>query len=121
MKNILLIFALFVFFCSSCQQNENPRLACGVSNPAVNLTWLSEKIEELEASEFSRNYSYINQVAHEGQTLFVLASCCPNCNWAPVYYDCEGSVVVDDDLVFSELTGMKLVWKSASSTCKVGE
>lgn len=116
-----MIFAMLLVFSSSCQQNENPRVACGVSNPAVNLTWLSEKIEELEASEFSRDYSYINQVLFEGQTLFALGNCCPNCNWAPVYYDCEGSIFEDDNLVFEELTVVELIWKSASSTCTVGE
>ncbi|WP_297338161.1 hypothetical protein [Algoriphagus sp.] len=120
MKNPLLILVMLLVFATSCQENENPRLACGVENPAVNLTWLSELIDELEGTAFDRNYSYINQVNYQGQVLFVQANCCPNCNSVPIYYDCEGNVFEDENLVFSELTTLALIWKSESSLCTVG-
>ncbi|SFG35424.1 hypothetical protein SAMN04487988_10367 [Algoriphagus hitonicola] len=118
--NYLVAFATMLVFSFSCQEKENPIQACGVENPVANLTWLNERVEELESTEFGRNYSYISEVLYQGQTLFMEGNCCPNCNSVFTYYDCQGNLF-EDEIASTEVTENKLIWKSESSLCTVGE
>lgn len=120
-KNSLLLLLVLLMFSFSCQEKVDPLLACGVENPRENLDWLNELIEQLEITEFGRTFNYITEGIFQDQTLFVLQNCCPNCNSAPIFYDCQGNVFDTAEISIADLSEVQLIWKSEFSSCTVGE
>ncbi|WP_215226564.1 hypothetical protein [Echinicola shivajiensis] len=114
-KAVYFLFACFLVFAISCKDEEQPSASCGVENPAEDLAWMKPVIDELKSTEIGRDYGYIRSGNYEGNNYYYVGSCCPNCNWAPIFYNCEGEV--QEDLEISDLTEVKLVWKSESNMC----
>jgi hypothetical protein len=113
MKARLLIFALFVAVVS-CKDNDAPNV-CHVDDPVNDLEWLKTKIDELENSEFSRKYFYVEQAEYNGQTIFYINNCCPMCMTMLVYYDCSGNAIESVDN--SQVKNGKRIWMSEDLEC----
>ncbi|WP_339925969.1 hypothetical protein [uncultured Cyclobacterium sp.] len=107
------IFSLLILF--SCNETDNPDTICGVTDPLNDLPWLKTLQQGLASEEMSE-YNYIGQASYEGETVFYLASCCPNCNWQLVSYDCSGDTI-EGDYALEDLEGKKVIWKSEDSEC----
>lgn len=116
-KIILLVF--FVGLTSqSCSDDPDPRLICGFADPARELDWLVELIEEMESNEFEMQYSYISSSRIEGETVLVKGSCCVTCNWVPMFYNCQGDRIEELDFEDFQSRDWEVVWTSSSSTCQ---
>lgn len=123
MKNVLyLLFTCFLVLSTSCNVDEDPTvIPCGVQNPAEDLDWMKELVIELESTEMGREYSYIKSGYYEGNFYYYLGSCCPNCNWASVTYNCQGEVQEDLEFEMNDMTDVQLVWRSESNMCAFEE
>lgn len=113
MKAHLLFFVLS-FAVLSCKDNDVPRV-CDVADPVTDLEWLKNKIVELENSELSRKYFYIEQADYNGQTLFYVNNCCPMCMTMIVYYNCSGEQMEGVDA--SQVRNGKRIWMSEELEC----
>ncbi|AEL25611.1 hypothetical protein [Cyclobacterium marinum] len=111
---------LFCFILSfSCIEDQDPETICGVTDPLTNLSWL-KTLQENYASDEMSEYNYIGQAIYEGQTVFYLASCCPNCNWQLITYDCSGNKI-EEDHTLDDLDSKQTIWKSEDSECVFDE
>lgn len=113
----LVLFCVLVGF--SCDEKDDPTTACGVSDPVENLAWLKQLAEEASSGGLSE-YAYITQAKYKGKRVFYLGSCCPNCNWALILYDCEGNAL-DDEISFDDLEESKLIWHPENYQCTFGK
>ena len=118
---MLIFLALFLCAgaCIDCEDQQN--FACNVEDPATNLPWLAEKIEELEASS-TGNFEYVTKGRYGALTIFIMKNCCPNCLSIYLVYNCNGEEIgylgdgsIDPDAVTNE----EVVWKHEDSPCNV--
>jgi hypothetical protein len=120
-KACLLI--LFVATLTACK-NESCLQSCGVSNPAQDLPWLKQLIENHtpDSSADSKEYyppAEIVSHAYKGKTVYLVDMCmqCPD-NLTTVV-NCEGQVICEFGGIagrntcpdFSEATRLEVVWK----------
>lgn len=118
MKKPLLHFVFVLLLLASCKEEEEPLMACGVSDPVENLDWLNERIAEMEASDFGDN-QYVVMATYQGQTVFSVWDCCANCLSIYIaYYNCEGELV-EGQSIATNLENREVIWKSEDSTCNV--
>lgn len=97
----------------SCQQQEEPQI-CNVEEPLTDLIWLKTLLTTATDSDLSI-YSYLIQGSYQNQIVFILANCCPFCNWMPVVLDCQGNPVQQATLF--EVMDQKVIWRSKGSVC----
>ena len=116
MKRYVLILALIASVAISCKEDKLS-IACNVDDPAENLSWMQEVIEEYTGTEIGRLYTYIQKADYDGQTVFIVQNCCPMCSFMPVVYKCDGSRIPSKDLDFKKLSTREVVWKSSENTC----
>lgn len=129
MKKLLTLIVLGMLLLS-CQDQEEENLplaqTCNVSSPENDLPWLVEKIDELETGSLSQ-YFYVTQTELEGETLFIIGNCCPNCFAIAPVYNCageelgavgsaEGSGFPSELLLEGEV-----IWKAEDNACVFGE
>ncbi|MDX5339730.1 MAG: hypothetical protein LPK25_11925 [Cyclobacteriaceae bacterium] len=118
MKNLLpFLFLSLVIF--SCKESEGPE-SCGVENPAQNLPWLAERIEEIEASSFSE-YFYVTEARYKGNTVFLMENCCPFCSSVVTVFNCSGENIgylsEQNGIDPAEITQVRIAWKPSNSSC----
>lgn len=113
-KSIIPILICFIIG-FSCGVKEYPASACGVNDPIENLTWLKQLAENASGGGLSE-YAYITQAKYKGKRVFYLGSCCPNCNWALILYDCEGNRL-NDEISFDDLEESKVIWHGVNYKC----
>jgi hypothetical protein len=89
MKKLLLSFLFLIVFTFGCKEDEEPALICGTTDPVADLPWLNTLTNELNDSYFGVYYS-ISKTTFEGNDVFVLRNCCPNCNSVIPVYSCTG-------------------------------
>jgi hypothetical protein len=88
-KKLLLSLLFLIVFSFGCKEDEDPTLICGTIDPVADLTWLNTLTNELNDSYFGVYYS-ISKTTYEGNDVFVLRNCCPNCNSVIPVYSCTG-------------------------------
>lgn len=115
MKKSIYPILFCLLFSLSCNEDEDPTMACEVNDPIENLAWLQEMTKELSEGSLSEYY-YIKQATYKGQTVFLVDNCCPHCNTAPFIYDCSGNRI-QEDYTFDDLKDEKLIWQPANSSC----
>ncbi|WP_026953940.1 hypothetical protein [Algoriphagus vanfongensis] len=117
----LLLPLLVICLLAGCKEDEQPDLICGVQNPAEEIAWVKELVQDMESSEFSREYSYLRSGVYDGETYLYVGNCCPNCYWVPVIYNCEGEVVEDPDFGIYDLVDLRMIYHSEASICDFDE
>ncbi len=112
-RNIYLLFISLVI-AGSCNEKESP-INCGVENPIEDhLAWLEARKESLESSGNSQYLSLI-QATNDGQIVFFVGSCCPNCLMVDEVFDCQGNVI--EGVSINDVRNQKLIWKPENSAC----
>jgi hypothetical protein len=110
---------LVLFVCSvllfSCNENEDP-IGCGVENPVEDLAWIREAIEFSQSSALA-GFAYLIQGTYRGETVFIVASCCPFCNLIEVAQNCRGEVISDASV--NDVMDQKVIWKPENSACNL--
>lgn len=116
MRAAIFIIIAFIATAGSCSKDLDPSgPACNVADAVNDLPWLKAKAQELEASDLHQ-YHYINKGIYNGQTVFVMANCCPFCSWIPIAYTCDGEQVTDFD--FQKVENSEVFWKSKDNVCQ---
>ncbi len=103
----------------SCVSDDMP-VACEVS-AAEDLPWLAEKIRQIDdaASDFDRQYAYVNLGWYKSQRVVIFRNCCPFCNYIPQAYTCDGALLSDIEWTGDNApTGEELWWAHEDSTCQ---
>jgi hypothetical protein len=89
MKKFIVLMLLVFSVSFGCKEDEEPILICGTIDPVVDLPWLNTLTNELNDSYFGVYYS-ISKTTYEGNDVFVLRNCCPNCNSVIPVFSCTG-------------------------------
>lgn len=114
MTSKLAFIAILALAISCCDDEEGP-LTCGYENPVNDLPWLKAKADEINNSEFSRRYFYIEKGEYNGETVFFVNSCCPLCDIAIIFYNCAGERV--DPVSFSDVKNWERIWAPKELEC----
>ena len=120
-RSVLLTFSLITVFVT-CTYHDSGDLnnTCMVNNPATDLPWLKAIISQYETSAVEMSqYLYITQATHEGHSVFIFGSCCPNCNTVIPVYDCHGDFLFYrfDKEQADKIKDEKMIWRAANSMC----
>ncbi|RIH62889.1 hypothetical protein D1164_22680 [Mariniphaga sediminis] len=99
----------------SCKKDENNDLnnKCNVSNPAEELDWLKEAIDDVKEDE----YAYYAMATYKGKTVFYYGNCNPAANYASTVKNCSGENLGHTDDLYDELTDITILWKHVDSKC----
>jgi len=120
MRRILLSMILLSAISFSCKEEEDPQLVCGKLDPVAELPWLNTLTNELNDSYFGVYYS-ISTSIYEGETVFILRNCCPNCNSVTPVYSCNGTQLgilsANAGINPAILDQAKIIWKGDLYVC----
>lgn len=124
MKNLFPICTLLILFTTSCYEELGPDIACDVRNPTENLSWLADKIRDIEAGNPSLlQFYFISQARYRSQTVFFIENCCPNCLFlAPAVYNCGGveiGTLSAEDIKLDKLKNISVIWTPEDFSCNV--
>ncbi len=116
MKNLMrlsvfLLFLSFSFF--SCEKDYDN--TCNVLNPAEEITWLKEAIDNVKEDE----YSYYVMADYDGETVFYYVNCDPLVNYVSIVTNCNGDNLGQLNNLQDELTNMTVLWKHEASKCNL--
>lgn len=104
----------------SCEKDDNKASinnTCKVSNPAEELEWLKDKIENVEDDQ----YSYFVMANYKGETVFYYGNCDPLINYISVIMNCSGENIGYTYDLAEELTDRTILWKNKDSKCHLQE
>ncbi|MFC3881344.1 hypothetical protein ACFOSV_14215 [Algoriphagus namhaensis] len=122
MKNTCFLILFFCLIFSACKEEEQPRLICGVTDPVASLDWLSLFTNEIDESYYGVYY-YISHTQLDGQDVFVVQDCCPNCFNIPVVYACDGESLgflsADAGINPAILDESTIIWKGTGFSCNL--
>lgn len=121
MKKLILPICFLLLTLSACKDEVDPILICGVISPAEELTWLNEIVEELNES-YLGPYFYVTAGSYQGQSVFLIENCCPNCNSVVPVYNCEGESlgILGFDGAGIEPSSIKdkmVIWRGDGNLC----
>ena len=123
MTKTLLTSAFLLFIMTSCNYSDKDDYnnTCNVSNPIENLSWLKDKILELEqTSLYESGEIYISQANYNGNTIFIMGNCCAVCNTIVPIYNCKGESIgyIGDDTFDSTILEKDvIIWKPENFIC----
>ncbi len=86
---------------------------CNVSNPAEEIAWLKEAINNVKNDE----YSYYAMANYKGETVFYYGNCNPAGNYVSVVRNCSGDNLGNTNALQDELTNITILWKHPASKC----
>lgn len=109
MRKYLALVLLIAFACK-----EESITVCSTNDPANDLPWLKEKIDNIKNSP-ERKYFQMEQAEYNGQFVFYANNCCPYCSTIMIYYDCDGNALESVDN--SKLKNFKTIWKPDDFAC----
>ena len=111
---IVILIAFTVMF--SCKKDSDN--TCNVSNPAEDLAWLKNTIEDLKSLPDGGMYSYISMAMYNGETVFLMGYCNPAANYVTPVFNCSGdSIGLIGEISMDSLTDQQVIWKSENSLC----
>lgn len=110
MRKYLAALVLLIAF--ACK--EESITVCSTNDPANDLPWLKEKIDNIKNSP-ERKYFQMEQAEYNGQFVFYANNCCPYCSTIMIYYDCDGNALESVDN--SKLKNFKTIWKPDDFAC----
>ncbi|HMJ71221.1 MAG TPA: hypothetical protein VK508_20135 [Cyclobacteriaceae bacterium] len=109
-----LLFFLTILAVVSCKDKDEPQV-CDVEDPVNELQWLKDKAAEIQNSEFSAKYFYIEEADYNGQVVFYVNNCCPMCTTFITYYDCSGTPLEEVDA--SQVKNGRRIWTPEGLEC----
>ena len=95
----------------ACKKDDNNK--CNVSNPAEEIAWLKEAIDNVKQDE----YSYYVMANYNGETVFYYVNCNPAVNYASFILNCNGDNLGHTNDLQEELTDKTILWKHEASNC----
>ena len=101
---------------NSCEKNDNKDSGnnkCNVSNPAEDIGWLKEAIDNVKQND----YSYYVIANFKGETVFYYGNCNPVANYLSIIQNCSGDTLGYTNDLKNELTDIKILWKHEESKC----
>jgi hypothetical protein len=119
MKRIQYYRVLVAFILSisliSCEDDDCPVFdnTCNVSNPAVELDWLKQAINDVKEDE----YSYFVMATYQGETVFYYGNCNPLVDYISFIQNCNGEIIGNTNDFMGELTDITIIWKHKDSEC----
>ncbi len=113
MKNLLFAMLLLCLFCT-CKKDPYANL-CGGKDPINSLPWLKAKIDTLQ--KFSSSNPIIYRFSYQNVTYFYQSSTCTNCNWNPVFYNCDGNIAhttqeQSADFMNALYSNKEIIWRA---------
>lgn len=122
MKIALNILVALLVLQSCSDDDDMIRPACGVDNPAKELSCLRTEINNREANiTEDTKYCYITQGEYKGQTVFVYRDCNPLIDKGIPILDCDGNWIdrtEENRFALSDLENQIIIWKPAVFVCK---
>ena len=99
----------------SCDKDDNVETnnTCNVSNPAEDLAWLKEAIENAKQDEYA---SYV-MATYKGETVFYNDNCNPTISFVSTVLNCNGDNLGNRNDLHDELTNITTLWKHEDSKC----
>ena len=64
------------------------KLTCNIESIQAK-AWFQDKLAQQDA--FSNENNWYKFIQYKEEVYVVQGSCCTNCRWRPVFYDCEGN------------------------------
>ncbi len=129
-SKILMSIFIIPFILLGCN-NDDDEIDCLFNDPVQDLSWLNEKITEIEnTSGDLLKYQFIDQAIyqeslfHKGKTVFIFNNCCPNCNTVVPVHNCNGEFIgligpADGFINPNRVTGSKSIWFPDNSECPI--
>lgn len=108
MSLILIILSISIISCEKHDSN-----ICDVSDPAEEILWLKEAIDDIKHDEFS----YYVQANYEGEKVFYYVNCSPFVNYVSFVLNCKGDRLGFTNDLLDELSDMLILWKHDESKC----
>ncbi|RKN78435.1 hypothetical protein [Ulvibacterium marinum] len=122
MKIALNVLVALLVLQSCSDDDDMIRPACGVDNPAKELSWLRTEIDNREANiTEDTKYCYITQGEYEGQTVFVYWDCNPLIDKNIPVFDCDGNMLggtPENPISLDDLENQIIIWKPALFVCE---
>ena len=101
---------------TSCEKDDDIDLGnntCNVSNPAQELSWLEEAIDNVKQDE----YSYYVMAKYKGETVFYYGNCNPAANYVSFIHNCSGDNLGETNEFQDELSDRTTIWKHEETKC----
>jgi hypothetical protein len=115
--NFMAIFLIIVCITlSSCEKDDDIGFGnntCNVSNPAEELGWLKEAIDNVRQDD----YSYYVMAKYNGETVFYYGNCNPLIDYVSTTHTCSGERIEFTNDFQAELTDKRILWKHKESKC----
>ncbi len=112
MRQIFKFFGIAIVIVSttmiSCEKDDNI-----VSNPAEDIDWLKEAINDVKQDE----YSYYVMANYKGETVFYYGNCNPLINYVSIVQNLRGDNLGYTFDLYDELTEVTILWKHEDSKC----
>lgn len=122
MKIALNVLVALLVLQSCSDDDDMIRPACGVDNPAKEISWLRAEIDNREANiTEDTKYCYITQAEYKGQTVFVYQDCNPLIDKGIPILDCDGNWIdrtEENRFALRDLENQIIIWKPAVFVCK---
>ena len=124
MRTTKLLIALFpiimlVFSCHKDNDDDVLIIECEFSNPIEDLEWLKNLINDEYAQQASGE-SYITQVNHNNNILFIVDNCCDWCGSVILVYYCNGEYagyMGSENLPFTLRDEDTIIWTPDNFKC----
>lgn len=122
MKTTLIVsFAPWVML--SCSDDDAmARPACGVGNPAKELSWLKTEIDTREANiTEDTKYCCSTQGEYDGRTVFVYWDCNPFIDKNIPILDCDGNILSgtpENPISLNDLENQMVIWRPVVFICE---
>jgi hypothetical protein len=117
-----LLFLLIVFF--SCENGQNcchPGNMCDVENPAEEIDWLREELENGgHKNPSTHSDTFVYKAIYNNQVVFYISICCPTCDVAPPEVKtCSGESLgfLGSDVDQRDLKNSVVVWRTENGVC----
>jgi hypothetical protein len=107
-----IIMSITLISCEKDDKKESNN-KCNVSNPAEEIDWLKEAIDDVKQDE----YSYFAMATYKGETVFYYGNCNPVINYVSIVQNCSGDNLGYTNDLYDELTEITILWKHVDSKC----
>ncbi|MCW3787629.1 hypothetical protein [Plebeiibacterium sediminum] len=114
----LLALIISVTFNSCDKADDNDKVdICDVSNPAEDIPWLKNAIDDVKEDE----YAYYVKAVYNGATVFYYGNCNPVVDYISIVQNCDGDNLGFTNEFYDDLTDISVIWKHENSKCDFQE
>jgi hypothetical protein len=108
-----MIVTITLFSCDKDENTNSKKNNCNVSNPAEEIGWLKDAIDNVKQDE----YSYYAMANYKGETVFYYGNCNPAANYVSIIRNCSGENLGYTNDLQADLTDITILWKHENSKC----